>query len=79
MGYGTDSASMLGQPGNEQILAERSAGGCLSLPKQGVLSPQVEGGVGVVKGACKMIKRINENKAPLLNMMRHNRETERRQ
>ncbi len=58
-GYGADSVSMTDWP---RILAERSAGGRLSLPWQEVLSPLVEGGVWVVKGGCEMIKKKNEEK-----------------
>ncbi len=45
-----------------KLIQERSAGGPLSLPQQEVLSPLVEGGVGVVEGACEMIKKNNEEK-----------------
>ncbi len=61
-GFGADSVSLPSWPGNEQILAERSAGGPLSLPRQEVLSPLVEGGVWVVEGAWEMIKKNNEVK-----------------
>ncbi len=59
-GYGTHSVSLPDQPEIEQILAERSAGGHLSLIGEEVLSPLVEGGVVMVEGACKMIKKNNE-------------------
>ncbi len=61
-GYDADSVFMPGQPEVMQILAERSAGVCLSLPWQEVLSPLVEGGVRVVEGACEMIKKNDEEK-----------------
>ncbi len=53
--YGADLISMPGRPEIKQILAERSAGGRLSLPSQEVLSLLIEGGVEVVEGACEMI------------------------
>ncbi len=59
-GFGADSVSVPGWPGKEQILAERSAGG-LWAARQDVLSALVEGGGGVVEGACEMIKENNED------------------
>ncbi len=55
---------MPSQPGIEQIPAKCSVVGRKGLPWQEVLSPLVEGGVGVgvVEGACKMIKKNNEEK-----------------
>ncbi len=50
------SISMPGWP-----VIKYSAGGRLSLPRQEVLSPLAEGGVGVVE-ACRMIKKNNEEK-----------------
>ncbi len=61
-GYGADSVSMPGWPGIEQIVAQRSAGGHPSLPRQEVLSPLLEGRVAVVEGACEMIKKNTEEK-----------------
>ncbi len=43
------------------------------------MSSLVEGGVGVVDVACKMIKMNNEEGALPLNGMRRNRETKCRQ
>ncbi len=53
---------MRDRQGIKQILAERSAGGRLSLHQQEVQSPVLEGGAGVVEGACEMIKTNNEEK-----------------
>ncbi len=44
-GYGADSLAMPGRPGIEQILEERSAGGCRSEPEPALAgSPESSGG-----------------------------------